>query len=79
MTTKLSLQDCGDYFALQIPKNLIQAAGMSSGNPVDVTLTEDKRIVVTSVATLASLVSRISPQNVHVETDWGAEVGKEVL
>ena len=67
--------------ALRIPKAFAQQTSIKRGSSVALTV-ENGRMVMKPLRrrkyTLHELVSKITPQNRHPETDWGKPVGKEV-
>ena len=69
----------GNSLALRIPAAFAETAGLTEGAEVDLKLSGDRLIVkaVRSKFNLKQLVSRITADNRHDETDWGKPVGKE--
>lgn len=70
----------GGGLAVVVPADLAAQAGLRLGEPVDVELA-DGRLVVGPPAdeTLAELVARITPENLHVAWPDGPPVGRELL
>lgn len=69
----------GNSLAVRIPQHLAAAAALREGSLVDVLL-EDDRLVIRgrpAVPSLDELIARITPENRHPETDWGAPRGGE--
>jgi antitoxin MazE len=78
---KTRIQKWGNSLALRIPKPFAEEARLSEDTAVDVTLRNGKLIVMPVPAaelSLEDLVSQITPQNRHGETDTGQAVGDEV-
>jgi antitoxin MazE len=74
------IQKWGNSLGVRIPKSLAQDAELRDGTSVDLRM-ENGRLVIVPAAkkyTLEELVSQITPENRHPETDWGPPVGKEV-
>lgn len=71
----------GNSAAVRIPAATLAAAGLKADDAVDVR-EENGRIVIEKArsdeVTLESLLARITPENIHAETDWGPPVGKEI-
>ena len=71
----------GNSAAVRIPAATLAAAGLKADDAVDVR-EENGRIVIEKArsdeVTLESLLARITPENIHPETDWGPPVGKEI-
>jgi len=66
---------------MRIPKAFAQQAKVKKGSCVRFTV-EKNRLVIEPVEktkiTLASLLARVTPENIHPETDWGKPMGKEI-
>ncbi len=71
----------GDSASVRIPAAVMQAARLEIDQAVDVR-EEEGRIVIEPVRgedeDLASLVARITPENLHEAVDFGRPAGKEV-
>jgi antitoxin MazE len=71
----------GNSLAVRIPKDAAKELGFGEGTQVDFAL-EDGTLVVRPAAPvryrLEDLVSRITEDNRHAETETGAPVGREV-
>lgn len=67
---------------MRIPAAIMEAAQLTLDAPVDV-CEENGRIIVEPVRSftydLDRLLNDITPENIHAEVDFGAQVGKEVL
>jgi antitoxin MazE len=78
---RIRVQKWGNSLALRIPKSFAAETALGQGAEVDLTL-EAGRLVVTPLThpeyTLDALLSRITPDNLHRETDTGPAVGDEV-
>jgi antitoxin MazE len=74
----------GNSAAVRLPAATLAAAGLKVDDPIDIR-EEDGRIViegkkkpVRKVVSLKELLSRVTDENIHPETDWGPPVGREV-
>lgn len=78
---KVQIQKWGNSLALRIPKSFAVESKIEQGSTVEVSLDKGK-IIVFPVAepefTLSELLTRITPENLHGETNTGASVGKEI-
>ena len=78
---KTAVQQWGNSLALRIPKAFAAQAKFRKGSAVDLKL-EKGRLVVTPIAeeplSLKKLLSKVTRQNVHAETDWGPAQGREI-
>jgi antitoxin MazE len=76
-----TIQKWGNSLALRIPKAFAQQTRVKKGSRVRLTVEKD-RIVVTPVAgkpiSLKALLAKVTPENIHPETDWGPPTGKEL-
>jgi antitoxin MazE len=67
----------GNSLGLRIPRFLAQSLGLKEGSPLEIDL-EDQRLIIRKGYTLESLLSQVTPENTHSETEAGREVGKEI-
>jgi antitoxin MazE len=70
----------GNSLALRIPKQFAADAGIEDESVVQVTL-QNRTIVIEPVAvptySLAQLLAKITPENLHAEVDTGEAIGGE--
>jgi len=81
MTTETTVSKWGNSLAIRIPQSLAKEAKLAEGDSVAMDLDAKGRIVLSSARKtyrLSDLVARISPKNLHRETDWGKPEGKEI-
>ena len=78
---KTAVQQWGNSLALRIPKAFAQQTGVQRGTPVRLTA-ERGRIIITPLnedeVSLKKLLAKVTPKNIHGETDWGRAAGKEI-
>ncbi|MBI3849252.1 MAG: AbrB/MazE/SpoVT family DNA-binding domain-containing protein [Verrucomicrobia bacterium] len=78
---KTVVQQWGNSLALRIPKAFAHQTCIKKGSAVSLSV-ENGRMVVKPIRprkySLKELVSRITSQNRHPETDWGKAMGKEI-
>ncbi len=70
----------GNGLALRVPSAFAREARIEEGTPVELTI-EHGRLVVTPLSptySLDELLSGVTDENRHDETDWGPAVGAEV-
>jgi antitoxin MazE len=75
------LQEVAGNLTLVIPPDLASQAHVSSGSEVDVRFAAGELIVRTTAGpkkSLQEMLTRITDENRHAETDWGPPVGNEV-
>jgi len=72
----------GNSIGVRLPKDLAKKAGIGVDSTVEIEEADDG-IIIKSVGkkeySLKELVSRITTQNRHGETNFGPPVGKELL
>ena len=76
---KTYVQKWGNSLALRIPKAFVEELGLQPNGAVELSLVDGQLMVVPEsyTQTLEDLVARITPENIHDETDWGPAVGDE--
>ena len=79
MLTKI--QKWGNSLGIRIPKALAQEVRIDEGASVNLTV-ENGPLIITPAAEkrydLADLLGRVSPDNLHGETDAGPAAGREI-
>jgi antitoxin MazE len=74
------IQKWGNSLGVRIPKSVAQDARIGEGSSVELSV-EEGRVILAPLKsrkyTLKELVDKITPQNMHGESDWGPPVGKE--
>lgn len=73
----------GNSLAVRLPVEVISALDLADGSGVRINIDENsKKVTLTKelnpIKSLADLVSKINPHNMHAESDWGRPEGKEV-
>ena len=67
---------------LTLPDTWLQEAHWSPEAIVDVTLRDGKMLaapIAEREETLDEMLARVTPDNLHAETDWGLPVGREAF
>jgi len=80
MTTKI--QKWGNSLAIRIPKSFAETTQIREGSEIRLSLEQDKIIVTKKEIpkyTLKDLLSKVTPNNIHKEVDFGSPKGKELL
>ena len=69
----------GNSLAVRIPGVYAKDLGLAEGMELDVTPVRGGLLLRTPKKsyTLDELVSQITPENLHGETDWGPAIGRE--
>ncbi len=61
-----------------VPKAVVEKARLREGDSI-VNEVVDGEVHLRRALTLEELISGITPENRHGETDWGPDVGKEIV
>jgi antitoxin MazE len=75
-----TIQKWGNSLAVRLPKPVAVQAEIREGSIVDLVPTDEGLLIRARRSPryrLSELVSRITPRNRHVETDWGKARGRE--
>ena len=78
---KTAVQQWGNSLALRIPKAFAEQARVKKGTAVSLTLEKGRMVVAPLRAgemSLKKLLAKVTPENIHPETEWGPSVGKEI-
>lgn len=79
---RVTVKKWGNSAAVRIPAAVMEAARIATDAVVDVS-EEDGRIVIVPMRSesfdLDTLVSKMTPDNLHEEADFGSPVGREAL
>lgn len=69
----------GNSLAVRIPGAAVRELALVEGNEVQMTVDRDRLILraLPPRHSLGALVSAITPENVHGQTDWGVSEGRE--
>ncbi len=75
---KIQINQWGNSLALRIPKSIASEMKIEQGSEVEMSIKNNALIISKPRYTLEELVSRITPENIHPETDTGEPVGNEI-
>ena len=78
---KAQLAKWGNSLAVRIPKAVAEQVRLQEGDGILIEVSEGQIRLCPAerIPTLAELVAQITPENRPNETDWGPEVGKEIV
>lgn len=68
-----------DGVAVLVPEAVAAKAGIRSGEPADLEVTGGRLVVRAAPHTLADLLAKVTPDNLHGEWASGPPAGAEVL
>lgn len=73
------IQKWGNSLGIRIPMPFLKDLSLKNGSVVEIEEENDRIIIQPSKKVeLTSLISKISDDNLHSETDWGAIEGDEI-
>lgn len=67
----------GNSLGLRLPKPFAEQLGLKEGSAVSLTVEHGRLVISPAEPTLEALVSRVTPENIHSEFDFGKPVGHE--
>jgi antitoxin MazE len=70
----------GHSLAIRLPKSVQNECRIKEGDEVQVSVSKSGEIVIKPVGRkqrLQALLDKVTPENLHGETDWGKPVGRE--
>lgn len=80
MTARAQMSRWGNSLAIRIPRHVAEEAGFREGNIVLLNVVAEGEVAIKAAerpATLAELVAKITPENLHGEEQWNVPVGAE--
>ena len=71
----------GNSLAVRIPKAIAEQVRMKEGDAVVIKARKDRIELLRTdkIPSLEELVAKITPENRYEESDWGPDVGKEIV
>lgn len=72
------IQKWGNSLGLRIPKAIAQQAGLSEGTPVDFIVRGNTIVINPQRYSLETMLSQITPENIHKEIATEEPVGREI-
>jgi len=78
---KAQLAKWGNSLAVRIPKAVAEEARLQEGDAILIEVSEGHIELrpAERIPSLEELVTKITAENRHGETDWGPDVGKEIV
>ncbi|KPL72972.1 hypothetical protein ADM99_04980 [Leptolinea tardivitalis] len=77
---KKRISKWGSGYGIRVPKSILNKLGLSDGDEVFVNI-ENEQIVIKPLKnpspSFDELVSKITPENIHKEIDFGPRIGNE--
>lgn len=74
---KIHVRRWGNSIGIRIPKHVAKDAGIVDGTELEIDVDEQKIVLSKSSLTLGELLKKITPENIHRETDTGSVKGNE--
>lgn len=75
------IQKWGNSLAIRVPRVFASELGIDQGTTVELSIDQDRLVVATATTkarTLARLLTKVTPENLHAEVTTGDAVGREV-
>ncbi len=75
------IQKWGNSLGIRIPKNVLEQVDMHEDEMVEISVKDNNILIMPTRKkkyNLKTLVSKITPKNIHTETDTGEPVGEEI-
>lgn len=74
-----TVQKWGNSLALRLPRAVAQQINVSEGQSVELKVTANRLVIrpARRRLTLDELLAKVTPENIHPETNWGPPRGKE--
>jgi len=71
----------GNSLAVRIPKIVAEEARMQEGDAIVIKASPDHIELrhAEKIPNLKEMVAKITPENRYQETDWGPDIGKEIV
>lgn len=76
---KSKITQWGNALGIRIPREIARNLNITSGDSMEISV-KDGELIMTPVRDhedLNALLEKVTPENTHGETDWGADVGRE--
>lgn len=67
----------GNSLGVRIPRRMAEKAGLAEGIPIVLEAEKDIIVIRKKVYDLETLLSQVTPHNIHAEMDTGHPVGRE--
>ena len=75
---KAELERSGDALTIRIPEAYVHELNLRAGQNVEIENLEGRLVLRTQPPSLEELLERVTPENLHGESGWGAPVGGEL-
>lgn len=77
---KTKIQKWGNSLGVRLPKNITESKSLREGSGVSVVLKNNQIVIepVDEETSLSSLLSEITAENLHGETEWSEAQGNEI-
>jgi antitoxin MazE len=77
---KSKIQKWGNSLGVRLPKNIVEQKALREGLSISVVLKNDQIVIEPAEedVSLQLLLSEVSPDNLHEETEWSDVRGNEV-
>ena len=74
---KIKVKRWGNSVGIRIPKPFADQVGVADGSVLEMVVIKNKIVLEKPELTLDELLEKVTPANIHPETDTGPVIGKE--
>ena len=74
----ISLEPWGTSLALRLPQSITDELHLEKGATLRIVRKDNTIVLEPTNTALDEMLARITPENLHSETDWGVVKGKEL-
>lgn len=79
---KTKIQKWGNSLGVRLPKSVREATAITPDTEVLLSVKDHKIVIepigISTRQKLENKLAKVSPENIHTETDWGVSQGREV-
>ena len=77
MSAKSHISKWGTSLAIRIPKAIAEQWGVQEGAVIEIETRGNEILLRKKKYDLSEMLAQITPENLHIEEDWGAAQGRE--
>jgi antitoxin MazE len=71
----IALESLGTSLAVRIPQSITEELHLEKGATLRIIRKNNTIVLEPTNAVLEEMLARISPENLHIETEWGEAIG----
>lgn len=74
----VALESLGTSLAVRLPQSITEELHLEQGTTLRIVRKDNAIVLEPTGAALDAMLERITPENLHTATEWGAPKGKEL-